>query len=84
LTEATNMIGATVSNEVEVAAKLDRIASQVDGILLAEFGYSDGDPLEHVLPNGEDKQSMSSCFTEAGVLTACSSGRCALEGSCIG
>ena len=43
VTEATNMIGATVSNEVEVQAKLDKIASQVDGILLAEFGYSDVD-----------------------------------------
>ena len=45
VTEATNMTGATVSNEVEVEAKLDRIASQVDGILLAEFGYSDVDRL---------------------------------------
>ena len=45
VTEATNMTGATVSNEVEVEAKLDKIASQVDGILLAEFGYSDVDRL---------------------------------------
>lgn len=45
VTEATNTIGATVSNEVEVEAKLDKIASQVDGILLAEFGYSDIDRL---------------------------------------
>ena len=43
VTEATNMTGATVSNEVEVEAKLDKIASQVDGIMLAEFGYSDID-----------------------------------------
>jgi ribonuclease J len=43
VTEATNMTGATVSNEVEVEAKLDKIASQVDGIMLAEFGYSDVD-----------------------------------------
>jgi ribonuclease J len=45
VTEATNMTGATVSNEAEVEAKLDKIASQVDGIMLAEFGYSDIDRL---------------------------------------
>jgi ribonuclease J len=45
VTEATNMTGATVSNEVEVESKLDKIASQVDGIMLAEFGYSDIDRL---------------------------------------
>jgi ribonuclease J len=43
VTEATNMTGATVSNEVEVETKLDKITSQVDGIMLAEFGYSDID-----------------------------------------
>ena len=41
VTEATDMTGATVSNEVEVEAKLDKIASQVEGIMLAELGYSD-------------------------------------------
>jgi mRNA degradation ribonuclease J1/J2 len=40
VTEATNMTGATVSNEVEVEAKLDKIASQVEGIMLA-VGYLD-------------------------------------------
>ncbi|MCW3996050.1 MAG: MBL fold metallo-hydrolase [Candidatus Bathyarchaeota archaeon] len=45
ITEATNMTGATVSNEVEVEAKLDKITSQVEGIMLAEFGYSDVDRL---------------------------------------
>jgi len=45
VTEATNMTGATVSNEVEVEAKLDKITKQVDGIVLAEFGYSDIDRL---------------------------------------
>jgi len=45
VTEATNMVGATVSNEVEVEAKLDKITAQVDGIMLAEFGYSDIDRL---------------------------------------
>ncbi len=45
VTEATNMTGATVSNEVEVEGKLDKITSQVDGIMLAEYGYSDIDRL---------------------------------------
>ncbi len=45
ISEGTNMTGATVSNEVEVEAKLEKIASQVDGIMLAEFGYSDIDRL---------------------------------------
>jgi ribonuclease J len=45
ITEATNMSGATVSDEVEVEAKLYKIASQTDGIMLAEFGYSDIDRL---------------------------------------
>lgn len=45
VTEATNMTGASVSNEVEVQSKLNTIAGQVDGILLAEFGYSDIDRL---------------------------------------
>jgi ribonuclease J len=45
VTEATNMIGATVSSEAEVQGKLDKIVSQVDGIVLAEFGYSDVDRL---------------------------------------
>lgn len=45
VTEATNMTGASVSNEVEVESKLNTIAGQVDGILLAEFGYSDVDRL---------------------------------------
>ncbi len=45
VTEATNMTGATVSNEIELEAKLHKITSQVDGILLAEFGYSDIDRL---------------------------------------
>jgi mRNA degradation ribonuclease J1/J2 len=39
------MTGATVFNEVQVQSKLDKITWQVDGILLAEFGYSDIDRL---------------------------------------
>jgi len=45
VTEATNMTGATVSSEAEVEGKLERIVGQVDGIVLAEFGYSDIDRL---------------------------------------
>jgi ribonuclease J len=45
VTEATNMTGATVSNEVEVQRKLDSIISAAEGVVLAEFGYSDIDRL---------------------------------------
>ena len=45
VTEATNMTGATVSSEAEVKGKLDSIVAQADGIVLAEFAYSDVDRL---------------------------------------
>jgi ribonuclease J len=45
VTEATNMTGASVSNELEVQNKLDSIVSCADGVVLAEFGYSDIDRL---------------------------------------
>ncbi|MCW4007796.1 MAG: MBL fold metallo-hydrolase [Candidatus Bathyarchaeota archaeon] len=45
ITEATNMTGATVSSEVEVESKLDSIVAAADGIVLAEFSYSDVDRL---------------------------------------
>jgi ribonuclease J len=45
LTEATNMTGATVSSEVEVEGKLNNIVAGTDGIVLAEFAYSDVDRL---------------------------------------
>lgn len=45
VTEATNMTGASVSNEVEVQSKLNSIVSCAEGIVLAEFGYSDIDRL---------------------------------------
>jgi ribonuclease J len=45
VSEATNMTGASVSNEVEVQGKLNSIISQADGVVLAEFGYSDVDRL---------------------------------------
>lgn len=43
VTEATNMTGASVSNEVEVQNKLNQIVSCTEGIVLAEFSYSDID-----------------------------------------
>jgi ribonuclease J len=45
VTEATNMTGASVSNEVEVKSKLNQIIGCADGVVLAEFGYSDMDRL---------------------------------------
>ncbi|MCX8150268.1 MAG: MBL fold metallo-hydrolase [Candidatus Bathyarchaeota archaeon] len=45
ITEATNMTGASVSNEVEVQNKLNQIVSCTEGIVLTEFGYSDVDRL---------------------------------------
>jgi ribonuclease J len=45
VTEATNMTGASVSSEAEVEGKLDKIVSRADGIVLAEFAYSDVDRL---------------------------------------
>ncbi|MCX8153454.1 MAG: MBL fold metallo-hydrolase [Candidatus Bathyarchaeota archaeon] len=45
VTEATNMTGATVSSEAEVESKLDWIVAAADGIVLAEFSYSDVDRL---------------------------------------
>jgi ribonuclease J len=43
VTEATNMTGASVSSEVEVESKLNSIVGQADGIVLADFAYSDVD-----------------------------------------
>jgi ribonuclease J len=45
ITEATNMTGATISSEAEVEGKLDSIVARADGIVLAEFAYSDVDRL---------------------------------------
>jgi ribonuclease J len=45
ITEATNMTGATVSSEAEVEGKLNNIIAGADGIVLADFGYSDVDRL---------------------------------------
>jgi len=45
VTEATNMTGASVSSEVEVENKLDSIVGQADGIVLADFAYTDVDRL---------------------------------------
>jgi len=45
ITEATNMTGASVSSEAEVEDKLDVIVGQADGIVLADFAYTDVDRL---------------------------------------
>ncbi|NWG11731.1 MBL fold metallo-hydrolase [Candidatus Bathyarchaeota archaeon] len=45
VSEATNMTGASVSSEVEVESKLDDIAKQTEGIVLADFSYADVDRL---------------------------------------
>jgi ribonuclease J len=43
ITEATNMTGASVSSEGEVENKLNSIVGQADGIVLADFAYTDVD-----------------------------------------
>jgi ribonuclease J len=43
ITEATNMTGASVSSESEVETKLNSIVGQADGIVLADFAYTDVD-----------------------------------------
>jgi len=45
ITEATNMTGASVSSETEVESKLNSIVAEADGVVLAEFAYSDVDRL---------------------------------------
>jgi len=43
ITEATNMIGASVSSEQEVENKLNAIIGQSEGLVLGEFAYADID-----------------------------------------
>src|SRR4030065_909127 len=45
VTEATNVTGASVSSETEVESKLNSIVAEADGVVLAEFAYSDVDRL---------------------------------------
>ncbi|MGB9713541.1 MAG: MBL fold metallo-hydrolase [Candidatus Bathyarchaeales archaeon] len=45
ITEATNMTGASVSSEADVEDKLNRVVAEADGIVLAEFAYTDVDRL---------------------------------------
>jgi ribonuclease J len=45
ITEATNMTGASVSSEPEVENKLNSIVAEAEGVVLAEFAYSDVDRL---------------------------------------
>ncbi len=43
--EATNMTSVSVSSEREVEAKLNHVVSQTEGLVLAEFAYTDVDRL---------------------------------------
>jgi ribonuclease J len=43
--EATNMTNVSVSSEREVEAKLNHVVSQTEGLVLAEFAYTDVDRL---------------------------------------
>jgi len=43
--EATNMTNVSVSSEREVEAKLNHVVSQAEGLVLAEFAYTDVDRL---------------------------------------
>ena len=43
--EATNMTNVSVSSEREVEAKLNHVISQTEGLVLAEFAYTDVDRL---------------------------------------
>jgi len=45
VTEATNMIGASVSSESEVESRLNDIAREASGVVLAEFAFADIDRL---------------------------------------
>lgn len=45
ISEATNMTGASVSSEAEVECKLQSIVSHAEGVVLAEFAFSDVDRL---------------------------------------
>ena len=45
ITEATNMTGASASSEAEVEGKLKAIVKQANGIVLADFAYTDVDRL---------------------------------------
>lgn len=45
VTEATNMIGASISSEAEVKNKLNRIVGQTSSLVLADFAYADVDRL---------------------------------------
>jgi ribonuclease J len=45
ITEATNMTGASVSSESEVESKLNSVVDEANGIVLADFAYTDIDRL---------------------------------------
>lgn len=45
ITEATNMVGASVSSEIEVENKLNDIVGQTSRLVIADFAYADVDRL---------------------------------------
>jgi ribonuclease J len=71
VTEATNMTGATVSSETEVEGKLDRVVAGADGIVLAEFAYSDVDRLNSFFHTAKkNKRCLAISLKQAYLLDA--------------
>ena len=71
VTEATNMTGATVSSEAEVEGKLDRVVAGADGIVLAEFAYSDVDRLNSFFHTAKkNKRCLAISLKQAYLLDA--------------
>jgi ribonuclease J len=71
VTEATNMTGATVSSETEVEDKLDRVVADADGIVLAEFAYSDVDRLNSFFHTArKNKRCLAISLKQAYLLDA--------------
>jgi ribonuclease J len=71
VTEATNMTGATISSETEVEDKLQSIVSQAEGVVLAEFAYSDVDRLNsfyHIAK--KNKRCLAVSLKQAHLLNA--------------
>jgi ribonuclease J len=70
ITEATNMTGASMSNEVEVQSKLNSIISQANGDVLAEFGYSDIDRLNSYQIAKKNNRCLAVSLRQAYLLDA--------------
>jgi ribonuclease J len=77
VTEATNMTGASVSSEVEVESKLNHIVGQADGIVLADFAYTDVDRLNsfHRIAQKNDR-CLAVSLRQAGLLNALHEDKC--------